>query len=86
MTPFEPEGLTERQWALAEAGRSYLVYSAAGATIRLDLSASGERFQARWIDTHTGAVSEGKATVQGGQVIDITTPQPGTCVLWLQRQ
>src|SRR5262249_39565121 len=86
MATFEPDGLTDRQWALAEPGRHYLVYSAAGATIRLDLSATRETFQAHWIDTRTGAVNERQGIIQGGQVVDVATPGSGSCVLWLARQ
>src|SRR5262249_22014586 len=85
MATFEPDGLTDRQWALAEPGRHYLVYSAAGATIRLDLSATRETFQAHWIDTRTGAVNERQGIIQGGQVVDVATPGSGSCVLWLAR-
>jgi hypothetical protein len=87
MKPFEPaEGLTGRQWALAEPGRHYLVYSASGGSIRLDLSATQAAFVSRWIDPQTGAVTEGDRPVRGGRLLDIPTPKAAACVLWLARK
>jgi hypothetical protein len=87
MKPFEPaEGLTDRQWALAEPGRNYLVYSLSGRKIRLDLSATREAFTAYWIDPRTGAATAAKEAVQGGKVIDLSAPESAPGVLWLTRK
>jgi hypothetical protein len=87
MKPFEPtESLTDRQWALAEPGRHYLVYSSAGKNIRLDLSAAPGTYTVRWIDPRTGAVTEANEPVRGGKGLDVTVPKAGASVLWLTRK
>jgi hypothetical protein len=86
MQPFEPaQGLTERQWALAEPDHHYLVYSAAGNEIRLDLSGTKETFAAYWIHPRTGDLAETKS-VEGGRIINVPTQTSGPCVLWLMRK
>jgi hypothetical protein len=87
MKPYElAKGLTGRQWALAEPGRHYLVYSSAGGKVRLNLSATRETFAARWIDPRTGAVTEANETVRGGKKLDFSAPKATACVLWLTRK
>jgi hypothetical protein len=87
MKPFEPaEGLTDRQWALAEPGRQYLVYASTGGTIRLDLLATRETFAVHWIDPRTGAVRGTSETVRGGKRLDFSAPKGGASVLWLTRK
>jgi hypothetical protein len=86
MKPFEPATrLGAGQWALAEPGRHYLVYSASGGKIRLDLSAAEGTYQAQWLDPRTGKVGEVAAEVRGGKVIECTAPDTRARVLWLSR-
>jgi len=54
MKPWAAQGLTDRQWALAEPGRNYLVYSARAGSIRLDLSGTQETFTAYRVNLDTG--------------------------------
>ncbi|HXG08178.1 MAG TPA: DUF6298 domain-containing protein [Gemmataceae bacterium] len=82
MKPFEPAGLTGQQWALAEPGRNYLVYSAGG-KVRLDLSAAAGTYRARWIDPRTGKITEAQGAVHGGGLTEFDPPGSGACVLWL---
>jgi hypothetical protein len=86
MKPYEPaKGLTDRQWALAEPGRHYLVYSSAGEPIRLDLTGARGTYTASWLDLRTGAPVEGGTSVEGGKVVEFRARRPGPGVLWLAR-
>jgi hypothetical protein len=85
MKPFEPaSGLAEGQWALAEPGQHYLVYSSAGAKVRLDLSADRGTYQARRLDPRTGR-SAAVTEVRAGKVIEVPAPASAPWVLWLSR-
>jgi hypothetical protein len=72
------DGLPERQWGVAEPGRGYLVYSADGSPVALDLPA-GVRFAARWIDPRTGATRPA-----AGEAV-FRPERPGPAVLWVTR-
>jgi hypothetical protein len=84
MRPFEPAGLTDGQWALAVPGRGYVVYSAAGDAVRLDLSGDAATYTARRVNVRTGR-AEGGQPVAGGRVAEFATPGGGPSVLWLSR-
>jgi hypothetical protein len=84
MRPLEPAGLTPRQWALAEPGRHYLVYSASAAdSIRLDLSAAPGSYTAYWLDLRTGAPIEPGKRIEGGRAVEIPARGSAPGVLWL---
>jgi hypothetical protein len=86
MKPFEPATRPpEGQWALAEAGRNYLVYAASGGKVRLDLTAERGTFVSRRLDPRTGQVAEVAEEVSGGKVIEFAGPGSGPWVLWLNR-
>jgi hypothetical protein len=86
MKPFEPKaGFTEQQWALAEPGQNYLVYSLSGGAVRLDLSAAPGTYAVCWIDPRSGAVTRGGA-VRGGATVTLTPPAASARVLWLTRE
>jgi hypothetical protein len=85
LRPFEPAGLTERQWALAEPGRGYLVYSAAGERVRLDLTGDNASYLARRVNIRTGRASESGETVRGGRMVEIAAGGDGPWALWLSR-
>ncbi len=86
MKPFEPEtGLAEGQWALAAPGEHYLVYSAGGGKVRLDLSASAVTYKARWIDPRFGRISDYGDKVRGGMIVEFPAPVSGAWILWLTR-
>ncbi len=86
MKPFRSAQLTDQQWALAEPGRSYFVYTASGGTIRHDLSGNEETFTVSRINPRTGEVSSSGAVVRGGKVVAVATPGSGTCLVWLTRE
>jgi len=86
LKPYEPaDGLTAQQWALGDPEGGYVVYSQAGATIRLDLSPSKQRFAANWINPATGKSTPLAASVDGGKIVEFEAPSGGPCVLWLTR-
>jgi hypothetical protein len=87
MKPLEPAGgLAEGQWALAEPGRNYLVYSSTGGKVRLDLSGTRETYTAHWIDPRTGDLTGVNDTIRGGKVLDFPAPRAAARVLWLARK
>jgi hypothetical protein len=83
MQPFESKALTSHQFALAEPGKNYLVYSADGGAIALDLPA-GE-YAAHWIDTKSGKPAADATPVRGGQVVTLKPPGTGPAVVWVVR-
>jgi hypothetical protein len=86
MHPFEPAtALADNQWALADPGLSYLVYSMSNSTIRLDFAADSNTFTVSWIDPATGRVTDGQ-TVTGGGVREFRSPIGDRSVLLLTRQ
>jgi hypothetical protein len=86
MRPFEPAaGLTDQQWALAEPGRHYLVYSGSGKSIRLDLTGAPGSYTPSWLDPRTGACIEASEPVAGGKVVEFRARRSASGILWLAR-
>ncbi|HEY1378071.1 MAG TPA: DUF6298 domain-containing protein, partial [Gemmataceae bacterium] len=86
LRPFSPKtGLTDGQRALADPGRDYLVYSADGGRVRLDLSADAGSFVARRVNLRTGRCEAAGEPVAGGRVVDLEPPGGGAWVVWLTR-
>ena len=83
LRPVESKHLTARQFAAA-AGEKYLVYSADGGAVALDLSA-GE-FAATWIDAKSGTPAADATPVRGGAVVTLKPAGSGPAVLWLVRK
>jgi hypothetical protein len=73
------------QWALAEPGRHYLVYSGGTEKIRLDLSAAPGRYTASWLNLRTGAGIPIGAPIEGGKMLELPAPGAAPSVLWLTR-
>jgi hypothetical protein len=86
MRPFESKLLTAGQWAVAEPGRNYLVYSASGGAIRLNLGEAPGSFVGYWIDRKTGGTRLAEGDVGGGGVAEFHSPGPGMSVLWVTRK
>jgi hypothetical protein len=84
MKPLEPWGGPDK-WALAEPGRNYLAYSAAGDRVRLDLSGVDGSFAVRRIDPRTGRTVGAVEQVSGGKVIELAASPGGAWVVWLTR-
>ena len=80
----QPVKSSEDQWALAEPGRNYLVYSLGDPAIRLELPSTDAEFAVRWIDPSTGELTSA-ADVDGGAVHTFT-PKTGRQVLWVSRK
>ena len=83
MKPFAAPTLTKLQWAIAEPGRNYLVYSAQGQPIRLDLRTTDRRFAAQWINPKTGDLQRQTTVIQGGREVVLDPPGSASAVLWL---
>ncbi len=81
MLPYESKEIAPGQWALAEPGRNYLVYSTNAGPIQLDLTDATGDFSAYW-----GAGTELKAAdpVSAGAIRTFQAT-PGS-VLWLTRK
>jgi hypothetical protein len=86
MRPFESKELADAQWALAEPGRNYLVYSTSGGATRLNLGEAPGPFVGYWIDRKTGATRPAAGDVSGGGVAEFHSPGPGPSVLWVTRK
>jgi hypothetical protein len=86
MKPFEPRTpLAEGQCALAEPGRHYLVWSTA-AKVRLDLGADQGSYKAWRVELPSCRIVACAEEVNGGKVVELTTPTPGAWLLWLSRR
>lgn len=79
----KPIAAAEGQWALADAGRDYLVFASAAGAIKLDLSTMQGSFAVRWVDPKTGSAKPAEE-VAGGAVAEL--PITGPAVLWLTRK
>ncbi len=84
LQPFESKSLTPHQVAVAVPGQRYLVYSADGAAIALDLAAGD--YSLAWIDLKTGKPAADASHVRGGAVVTFTPSGSGPAVAWLVRQ
>ena len=74
---------SEHSWCLAEAGANYLVYSADGKPITLDLRSAKGEFTVRWIDPASGQDDCSGKPVTGGQTVTLQPPGPGPVAVWL---
>ena len=66
--------LASSEYCLANPGKEYLVYSAAGGTITVDLTATSGRFAVEWFDPSTAKTITG-FPVSGGS-------RRGQCAVW----
>lgn len=85
MKPSDAVGDTDRCWCLAEKGRQYLAFALQGGPISVDLSdAPGKRFNARWFDPRSGALTPaGDGVVSGGAAASFVAPDDRCWALWL---
>lgn len=84
MQPFDLPGLSDSQYALAEPGRHYLIYTADGETISIDLSGINADFNANQIDLKTGQASVYNPLIRGGDKRRIELKET-PCLIWLKR-
>jgi len=82
MKPFEPKGLPDGCFALANAGRDYLLFAPSGGAISLDLSERDETFAAAWVDPKSGKPSAA-GEVRGGRFARFESAAGRPAVLWL---
>jgi len=83
MKPWTTKSLKENQWALAEAGRRYLIFTSTGEPVRLDLPAGASPFVAYWINQKTGELKRHTDSIPGGSEVVLRPPGPDASVLWL---
>jgi hypothetical protein len=87
MQPEKPStgALRPGQYALAETGRNYLVYSFGDAKVSLELASTDGPYAVRWIDPSNGSMSE-PTTANGGGVREFSPPSGRSRVLWITRE
>ncbi|MBA4065621.1 MAG: pectate lyase [Isosphaera sp.] len=85
LKPFESKLFAKGQYALAEPGERYLVYSAGG-PVRLDLAAARGPFAAAWVDPKTGALAPLTDPPPGGAAATVRPAGAGPAVLWVRRE
>jgi hypothetical protein len=85
MTPWK-EAMTDRQWALSEPGRNYLIHAAASRTVGIDLpGGASDRFTVCTVHPETGAAMlAGECRAGAPIVLRKPTDQPTT--FWLMRE
>ncbi len=81
MLPYESKEIVPGQWALAEPGRNYLVYSANVGSIQNDLTNAEGTFTVYWVD---GEGLKADGDISAGAIK--TFQSPPNSVLWLTRK
>lgn len=78
MKPNDDLAIGEDNWAMADEGKTYLLYLKDGGEARVDLSKAGdERFTVRWFNPRTGGdLIDGnpKTVFGGGANVSLGTP------------
>ena len=85
MKPLNLSDEVKGQFALAEPGESYLVYTSSGGNIQLDLTGAKGNFEARWMNPKSGTIVSSGEKVTGGKKVELV-PNFSPCILWLVRQ
>lgn len=85
MRPWEA-ATNQHQWALREPGRSYLLHSASGSEITLDLRETAGTFAAYWVDSKSGKLLPLGSRVVAGRGVVLPKPSEGCATLWLTRE
>ena len=83
MKLFEWPDEAKDQYALAEPGQNYLVYSQGTGPVRLDLTGFPGRFTPQWIDPRTGKTVSIGEPVHGGTRVEFT-PGFHPSALWVK--
>lgn len=82
MVPADDLVLTGSAYALAEAGKSYVIYLYDGGTVSVNLSGASGTVKVDWFNPRTGAFQAGPA-VSGGAARTFTAPAAGDWALRL---
>jgi hypothetical protein len=77
-----PEACTEKQWALREPSRQYLIYCASGSPQGLDFSNENGAFHLQRVDLKTGAVVEISKQLSLAPLADIGKENHGPAIYW----
>jgi hypothetical protein len=77
---------TDQQWTLRERGRNYLIHSASGAEVKLDLSGESGTFTVNVVNPDTGAVTPRSERVTASRSVVLRKPSDGRATFWLTRE
>jgi Family of unknown function (DUF6298)/Putative collagen-binding domain of a collagenase len=81
----EPRGdLASTSYCLADPASEYLVYSPAGGSVTVDLSAASGPLSVEWFNPRDGQTRPG-GTTEGGASRTFRAPFPGDAVLYIRR-
>ena len=72
-------------WCLAEAGRTYLVYTLRGGEVHLDLRDARGEYAVSLLDPRTGTLVT-RPSVSGGARASLSTPEGEDWIAWLHRR
>jgi hypothetical protein len=79
------DGKVAGLYALANAGKAYILYSESNTTIPLDLTGVAGSFTVRWINPRSGKLLQQEEKIQGGQLLQLQAPQQGAVIAWLHK-
>jgi hypothetical protein len=82
LAPADGLVLSGAAWALADPGRTYVVYLHGGGTVSVDLGGASGSFAVSWFDPRTGAFQDAPS-VTGGGARTFTAPGAGDWTLRL---
>jgi hypothetical protein len=85
MRPFTEKGLPEGAYALADAGKDYLIWAPNGGEVVLDLGRYPGTFTASRLDAKSGKLAPPVEKLTGGQKVPWGTTGGGPAVLWVTR-
>ncbi|WP_114782518.1 DUF6298 domain-containing protein [Botryobacter ruber] len=85
MKPADLPGKPEGQWALQNGGKGYIVYSASGKPVQLDLSGNSGNYKVQWFDAETGKLLDKAERVKAGKVLQLQSPKAGAAVVWVTK-
>lgn len=84
MKPFELAGKPAGQYALANAGKAYVLYNSSSAAIKLDLSSFEGNYSLRHINPRSGAVVK-EEKIKGGATIEINKLSSGDDIVFINK-
>jgi hypothetical protein len=78
-----PEACNERQWALREPGRQYVIYCAGGSPNGLGVSREKSFLIMRYLDPKTGVVTESDKRISWDSFAELARRKHSAAVYWL---
>ncbi len=80
--PGKPAG----QWALAQEGKSYLIYQKSNEAITLDLREVQGTFTVHYLNPENGQLLLPILETEGGKIISLNEKSTGAVVVWMQKK